>query len=76
MEDLFTQVQEIIVLTFGVKPARVTPETVREDISEWDSVGHLNLMMALEAAFELSLDIEDIARMTSVPTIMGFISKR
>ena len=31
-----------------------------ESIPEWDSVGHMVLMAALEEAFDIMLDMEDI----------------
>ena len=31
-----------------------------QDISAWDSVGHMALMAALEDAFEIELDIDEI----------------
>ena len=32
----------------------------RGDISEWDSIGHMHLIDALENAFDIMLDAEDI----------------
>ncbi len=31
-----------------------------QDIAEWDSVGHMGLMTALEEAFGITLDIDDV----------------
>ena len=31
-----------------------------QDIEEWDSVGHMNLMSLLEEEFEIEMDIDDI----------------
>lgn len=36
-----------------------------QDIPEWDSVGHMNLMNALEEEFEIELDIDDIIDFSS-----------
>ena len=39
----------------------VLPEKLkRGDISEWDSIGHLHLIDALENAFDIMFDTEDI----------------
>ncbi|MBL8991596.1 MAG: acyl carrier protein, partial [Phycisphaerae bacterium] len=37
-----------------------------ENVEAWDSVNHLNFVMAVEAAFSVSLDPHDIERMTSL----------
>ena len=36
-----------------------------QDISAWDSVGHMQLMMQLEDEFEVELDIDDITDFSS-----------
>lgn len=71
----FTKLQEIIALTFGVPAGEITQTTARDDVPAWDSVGHLNLMLALEDAFGLTLDIEDMARLTSVPAILEYLAQ-
>lgn len=36
-----------------------------QDIEEWDSVGHMNLMSLLEEEFEIEMDIDDIIDFSS-----------
>jgi acyl carrier protein len=36
-----------------------------QDIMEWDSVGHMNLMSSLEEIFNIELDIDDIIDFSS-----------
>jgi acyl carrier protein len=36
-----------------------------QDIMEWDSVGHMGLMSALEEAFSIEMDIDDIIDFSS-----------
>ena len=36
-----------------------------QDIPEWDSVGHMALMAALEENFQIELDIDDIIEFSS-----------
>lgn len=36
-----------------------------QDIQEWDSVGHMQLMATLEEAFGIELDIDDIIDFSS-----------
>lgn len=35
------------------------------DIPEWDSIGHMTLMSALEEAFEITLETDDIVDFSS-----------
>jgi len=68
--DQFSLVQQAIASTFGVDPAEVCLETAQKDIPEWDSVGHLNLMLVLEQTFGLMFDVETMTQLTSVKAIL------
>jgi acyl carrier protein len=69
----FDTLRELIALTLAVPPEQITPETVQADLQEWDSVAHLNLMLAVEDAFQVRLDLEQIAGLTSVPAILDYL---
>lgn len=36
-----------------------------QDVASWDSVGHMNLMAALEEAFDIMMDTDDIIDFSS-----------
>jgi len=36
-----------------------------QDISQWDSVGHMSLIAALEEAFDIMMDTDDIIDLSS-----------
>jgi acyl carrier protein len=36
-----------------------------QDVLEWDSVGHMGLMAALEEAFDIEMEIDDIIDFSS-----------
>lgn len=61
---------------FGFDPRSVSLETQENDIPGWDSVGHLSLCGALEDAFEIQFDINELAAMTSVRTIVAIIDAK
>ena len=47
------------ISSFSVEESSI-PELEYQSIPEWDSVGHMALMAALEEAFEITLDIDDV----------------
>ena len=53
--DRFEQLRDIMALTFDVAPDTITTETTRESCAKWDSLAHLNLMLALEDGFSVTL---------------------
>lgn len=71
--SVFERVQAAVATTLKV-PARVITVTTRDtDVPAWDSMGHLNLMMALEQTFDITLEVEDFANLTSVPAILAYL---
>lgn len=46
-----------------------------QDIPEWDSVGHMGLVAALEDMFEIELDVDDIIDMSSYIAGQEILSK-
>ena len=71
--DLFDQIQYMIATTLRVSPDKITRESSDKDLVSWDSLAHVNLMMSLEQTFDLFLEVEDFAKLTSVPAILEYV---
>tara|TARA_R110001599_G_scaffold306696_1_gene513244 strand:+ start:325 stop:564 length:240 start_codon:yes stop_codon:yes gene_type:complete len=71
--SIYTQVQSVIAMTLKVAPDKVTATTTNEDLVAWDSLGHVNLMIALEQEFDVFLDVEDFPKLNSVPAIVQYL---
>ena len=50
---------------FSVKEEVLNEEFVYQCIPAWDSVGHMGLIAALEDAFDIMMDIDDIVDFAS-----------
>jgi acyl carrier protein len=72
----FERVQEAVATTLKVPAHAITPTTKDVEVAAWDSMGHLNLMMALEQTFDITLEVEDFANLTSVPAILDYLKNR
>ena len=59
----------------GVERSAIGPETAQADVPEWDSVGHLNLMLGLEERFGVTFDVDDLTRLTSVEAILAHLDR-
>ena len=70
------RVRQIVADIFLVEMAQVTERSSPETLENWDSLQHLNLVVALEGSFGLSLSPEEIAAMTSVADIVKIIDGR
>ena len=51
------------------------PTLKYQDIPSWDSIGHMGLMAALENAFEIMLDMDDILDFSSYETGKQILAK-
>jgi acyl carrier protein len=74
--DRFETVRQLISAAFNVPAEQIREETVQADVATWDSLGHLNLMLMLEDQFAVSLDVDDMAKLTSVSAILDFLTAR
>lgn len=61
---------------FGVQLCEINCEELSyQSINEWDSVGHMNLISAIEEEFDVMLDTEDIMGFSSYVKGIEILSK-
>ena len=75
MEDdqLTEKIQAALVEALRVPPELVTPDLAFGDLPQWDSMGHMEVMMVLEQYFGIEINNDTIASLTSVPIIRQHI---
>lgn len=71
----FEQLRDIMATALEVPADTIREDSTMVDIEEWDSLGHVHIMVALEQAFDLYMDVEDFAELDSVPAILAFLEK-
>jgi acyl carrier protein len=74
--NVLPKIQEAFRDAFGVEVGSITIETRPEDVTGWDSLGHVNLASCLEKAFGISLDVDDMMEMEDVRKLVGVIEKK
>jgi acyl carrier protein len=70
------QIVQVIADVLNLPLAQVTPELSPQDAEGWDSVQHLNLVLAIEQAFGIQLAPEEIEQMQSVGAIFKIVRQR
>ncbi|MEC0183483.1 phosphopantetheine-binding protein [Paenibacillus peoriae] len=70
----FELVQSIISKIMKIPVEKVTLESVKSDFENWDSLNQLNLVMELEANFNVSIPIDEIANIDSVQSILHILN--
>ncbi len=69
------QVRSIASDIFGVPADKITPESSPETIENWDSMQHLNLVLAIEERFGVQLEPEDIEQMKNIGAVAAVVEK-
>jgi acyl carrier protein len=67
------QVKEIMASVFEVASNQITEDTTPQSLENWDSLRHINLVVALEDAFAVEFDEEEIADMISYKLVIHFL---
>ena len=62
-------VEAIVGLVFHLDPEDITDGCSKDNIPEWDSMGHLSLITSLEEHYKISFSIADAMEMSSVGKI-------
>ena len=65
--------EEVIAGALRVSPAKVTDTLAFNAIPEWDSLAHMELMLALESAYGVSIDEDRMIELISVGAIRQFV---
>ncbi|MDE0951489.1 MAG: acyl carrier protein [Halioglobus sp.] len=71
--SVFEKLQSIMAATLEVPTNAISESSAMDSIEEWDSLGHVHIMVALEQAFDLYMDVDDFAKLDSVPAILQYL---
>ena len=70
---LYEQLTEIFRMVFDDDDLVLTPNTTAADVEGWDSVGHLNLILALESRLNLKFKTTEIESLHNVGELAGLV---
>ncbi len=76
MEPINYRVVEIIADVFNLESSQVQMDASPDTIEEWDSIQHLNIVLALEQEFHLQFSPEEISEMLNVELIVMLIAEK
>ncbi len=60
------QLKNLLADIFDVSPDKITPELAMGDVETWDSFGHVQAILAIEAEFGIQFDPNKIPKLTTV----------
>lgn len=75
-ENITKQVQIVLAAALQVPQEEISSELSFGDIPQWDSLGHMEVMMRLEESFGIEINADSIANLVSVPAICKNLGQR
>lgn len=70
------RVKEIMGIVFEIDSNDISDDASSDHIENWDSLRHMNLIVALEEEFEIELDDEEIVEMMTLPLIVAILEEK
>lgn len=74
--SILEQVRQLASDIFGVPAERIGADSSPDNIETWDSMQHLNLVLALEERFSIQLSPEEMEQMRSVGLISEMLEAK
>lgn len=71
MDD--NRVEQVIAEVFKIDRQAVKDDLAYGDVSEWDSLNHVELMLRLETDFGVEIGEDEMLELTSVRAIRAFV---
>ncbi len=67
--------EQVFMTCFSLEKTALNDELVYNSISEWDSVGHMGMIAALEETFDIMMETDDIIDFSSYNKGMEILEK-
>ena len=74
--NVIEKLETVFRREFADETILLTTETTADDISEWDSLSHVNLILAIEEAFSLRFNVTEIATLENVGQLADLILQK
>ncbi|MCI9139392.1 acyl carrier protein [bacterium 1XD42-8] len=74
--EIFEEVQKIFRKVFDDEQLEIKDSTYSGDIEDWDSLEHINLIVAMEKRFQLKFDIQEVGELENVGEMIDLIERR
>ncbi len=75
-EEVYVQLNEVFRDVFDDEDIVVTDETTADDVEDWDSLEHINLIVAVERSFKIKFTMGETTSMKNVGEMVDIIMSR
>ena len=75
-EEVYERLNNVFRDVFDDESIVVKPETTSKDIEDWDSLEHINLIVAVENEFGIKFNMGEVTTMKNVEEMVDIILSR
>ena len=75
-EDLYEKLNEVFWDVFDDEDIKVNDATTADDIEDWDSLEHINLIVAVEKKFGIKFNMGEVNKFKNVGEMVDIILSR
>ncbi|MFP6906569.1 MAG: acyl carrier protein [Verrucomicrobiota bacterium] len=75
-EEMFSRVEGIFRDIFDDEQLAIARETVADDIEDWDSLNHINLVTALESEFAIRFALGELQGLKNVGDMLDLVQQK
>ncbi|MBQ6841382.1 MAG: acyl carrier protein [Bacilli bacterium] len=76
MEEIFERVNNVFRDVFDDETITVNENTTSSDIEDWDSLEHINLIVAIENEFGIKFGMNEVTGMKNVGEMVKIIKDK
>lgn len=69
------KLNSLLAKTLGIQLSDITDDMSPDTVDDWDSLKHINLMIAIEEGFNISLTPEEVESMLSIGLIKQVLNE-
>jgi acyl carrier protein len=74
--EVLKQVNDIFIDILDIDYIVLTTETTARDIDEWDSLSHIQLIVAIEKYFKIKFTTQEIQNLKNIGDMCNLIEKK
>lgn len=76
MEEIYSRLNEVFKEVFDDKNIVINDETTADDIEDWDSLEHINLIVAIENEFGVKFSMGETTSLKNVGEMATLIKNK
>jgi len=76
MENIEARIKEVMASVFDVDVETINEECSQDSVEQWDSMKHLDLVVALEEEFGITIPIEEVGNLVNFKYIKLIVEEQ